>query len=201
MDFNEKQLKELTNSYMNNNTKTKNTTLENTSFIKLPWVPVIGPKLRKELRKQNVRVIFTSPPNLKSILCNHKSKLLPNSNPGVYQLKCTCGSIYIGETKKRILTRCIEHQQSTLKGEWTKSGATEHSKNCHGAFNWLHPKTISINKEYHDRKIRESLEINLAKTKYELNKENPVMNRDNGERTSTHSWKPLFQKMIKTAAL
>ena len=31
--------------------------------------------------------------------------------PDVYQLECSCGSVYIGDIKKRVLTRAIEHQQ------------------------------------------------------------------------------------------
>ena len=52
---------------------------------------------------------------LKNILCNNKSKLLPNSYPGVYELSCDCGGEYIGETKKRMLTRSIEHQEDGRK--------------------------------------------------------------------------------------
>ena len=59
--------------------------------IKLPWIPIIGPKLRKELRKSECKDIFTSATNLKNILCNNKSKLLPNSYPAVYELNCDCG--------------------------------------------------------------------------------------------------------------
>ena len=38
--------------------------------------------------------------------------------------------------------------------------ATEHSKNCHGRFNWLHPKTLAKLSHIQEREIRESLEIN-----------------------------------------
>ena len=40
-----------------------------------------------------------------------KDKLIPNSCPGVYELKCSCGSEYNSETKKRIISSTIEHQQ------------------------------------------------------------------------------------------
>ena len=44
------------------------------------------------------------------------------------------------ESKKRVLTRCIEHQQDSMNGKWDSSGATEHTKECHEQFHWLHPK-------------------------------------------------------------
>ncbi|XP_065681541.1 uncharacterized protein LOC136095190 [Hydra vulgaris] len=84
--------------------------------IKLPWIPRIGSKLRKELKRYGAKVIFTTPPTLKRILCNNKSKLLPNRKPGVYKLTCSCGGVYIGETKKKIIQRSIEHQINSMKG-------------------------------------------------------------------------------------
>ena len=52
------------------------------------------------------------------------------------------GGGYIGETKKRVLTRSIEHQEDSMAGKWETYGATEHSKDFHVRFNWLHPKTL-----------------------------------------------------------
>ena len=69
--------------------KTENT---DGKIVKTPWITIIGTKIRKELRKTKIRkelrktgckVISTSAANLKNILCNNKTKLLPNSYPGV----------------------------------------------------------------------------------------------------------------------
>ena len=165
-------LKELQNPPVNN----KDTSEDISKVVKLPWIPIIGPKLRQAFKKKNIKTIFTSGPNLKSLLCRNKTKLLPNSYPGVYELKCTCNSAYFGETKKKILTRTIEHQQDSFKGKWDNSGATEHSLTCHGQFNWIHPKTIARENDYRKRKIREALETKKAK----YNKRIKVLNRDEG---------------------
>ena len=74
------------------------------NIVKLPWIPIIGAKIRKELRKTGCRVIFASAAKLKNILCHNKSEILPNSYPGVYESSCDCEGEYIGETKKRVLT-------------------------------------------------------------------------------------------------
>ena len=60
--------------------------------------------------------MFTSGRNLKSLLSQNKTKLLRNSYLGVYELKCTCNWAHFGETKEKISTRTIEHQQDTFKG-------------------------------------------------------------------------------------
>ena len=143
-------------------------------------------------------MLFTSSQNLKTMLCNNKCKLTPNSHPGVYQLKCSCGGTYIGETKKRILIRSIEHQQNSLKGNWEESGVTEHCKSCHGRFNWLHPKTVSVLPDFNERKIRESLEINSLQSRSEYDTTLTVLNRDNGNRVNTASWKPFFWKFAQS---
>ena len=73
--------------------------------------------------------------------------------------------------------------------------ATEHYKECHGQFNWLHPKTLAKLSKIYERKIRESLEMNNLETKPEYNKSIKVLNRDRGNIVNMNSWKPLFRKI------
>ena len=128
---------------------------------------------------------------MKSILCQNKSKLIPNSYPGVYTLNCSCNAEYIGETKKKVITRTIEHQQDSIKGKWESSGATEHCLECHGQFNWLHPKTLSREARYKSRKIWESLEIIRSK----CNSSKLNINRDDGNFVKTNTWTPLLRNI------
>ena len=88
------------------------------------------------------------------MICRNKSKLLPNSFPGVYQLDCICNALYIDETKKKVIIRATEHQQDSFNEKWESSGATEHCLECHGQFNWINPKTLSTEQQYQRRKIR-----------------------------------------------
>ena len=114
-----------------------------------------------------------------------------NSYPGVYELSCDCGGIL--EKQKNA---CSLDQLNTRKiGKWEASSATEHSKECHGRFNWLHPKILAKLSNIHERKIRESLEINNLETKAEYDKSIKVLNRDRGNIVNTNSWKPLFRKI------
>ena len=103
---------------------------------------------------------------------------MPNSYPGVYELSCDCEGEYIGETKKRLLTRSNEYQEDSMTGKTEASGGTELSKECHGRFNWLHPKTLAKLSNIHERKIRESLEINNLEAKAEYDKSIKVLNSD-----------------------
>ena len=121
--------------------------------------PIIGPKIRKELGKTGCQVVFTAAAKLKNTLCNTKSKLLPNSYPSVYKSSCDCrGRGTFDKQKKHVLTWSIKHQEDSMTGKWEASGATEHSKDCHGRFNWLFPKRLAKLPNIHKRKIRESRE-------------------------------------------
>ena len=82
-----------------------------------------------------------------------------------------------------------------MVGKWEASGATEHSKDCQGRFNWLHPKMSAKLSNIHERKIRESLEINNLEKKEEYHKFVKVLNRDRGNIVNINSWKPLFHKI------
>ena len=109
---NRNTLTNIATEYLRNINKPKsNDQNNNKNTIKLPWVPILGPKLRKEFKKKKIKTVFTSGANLKSILCQNKSKLISHSYPGVYTLNCSYNAEYIGETKKKVITRTIEHQQ------------------------------------------------------------------------------------------
>ena len=49
-------------------------------------------------------------------------------------MDCSYNGRYIGESKRKVLTRYIDNQQNSIKGTWELSGANEHNKECHGQF-------------------------------------------------------------------
>ena len=51
--------------------------------------PIFGPKLRKKIKKFGIKTTFTSGRNLKNFICMNKSKLFPNTFPGVFHLQCS----------------------------------------------------------------------------------------------------------------
>ena len=89
-------------------------TIKNDKIVKLPQIPKLEPKLKEEFLKFGIKTILSSGCNLKNLICTNKSKLLPNSFPGVYQLACTSKALYMGVPKKKVITRTIEHQQDSL---------------------------------------------------------------------------------------
>ena len=172
--------------------QTTRTPLDNESkpIIKLPWIPMVSPKLRKVMRKHGVKVVFTSGKNLSDILCKHKSPLPKNSNPGVYSVTCGCSGVYIGETKKKITSRIKEHKRDIFNGNYGRSGASEHAEKCDKEFDWESTVSLAREPDYFKRKIRESVEIRKA-----ARSGLKVFNRDNGNLLKSDGWNILLGKL------
>jgi len=159
-------------------------------MVKLPWMPVIGPQLRRSLRKYGCTVKFTSGTNLQNHLCQHKCPLPKNNSAGVYKLQCECSSVYVGESKKRVVTRIEEHQKDIFNGNWKNSGAAEHAKVCDQHFKWDDACTVAVEEDYTRRKIREALEIRrLRRT------DTSVLNRDSGTLLKSNQWDFLLGRI------
>jgi len=188
-------LKRMVDNYLNTNDPGEEVSTERRKSVKIPWIPKIGPKLRKVYKNNGVDVIFTSTPNLGKILCNHKYPLPPNSRPGVYKVSCGCGSAtYVGETKKKVSTRIREHERDVFHGRWDKSGLSEHARSCSSDFKFDQSETIALESNYKRRKIREALEIRRQETAPRLAN---ATNRDRGNIMRSESWNALLNKIPK----
>ena len=159
-------------------------------IVKLPWIPKIGSKLRKSFKKHGVQVVFTSGPNLKDILSQHKCPLPKNSQPGVYSLECNCSVVYIGETKNKVSTRIGQHEKDVFHGRWSMSGAAEHAKLCDQGFKFESAKTLRIERRYMERKVREAVEIRRHRRSGTT-----VVNRDSGSYLKTNQWDVLLARI------
>ena len=159
-------------------------------IVKIPFVPVLGPKLRTVLKRRGIKTVFTAAPSLKDMLCRHKSALPPNSFPGIYSVKCECGVQYIGESKKRISTRLQEHEKDIFHGRSKNSGIAEHASKCASKFVFEEAKTIAYESDWRRRKVREALEIKRC------NRDGvTTANRDEGTVGSTTAWNVLLARM------
>ena len=61
-----------------------------------------------------------------------KTRQLPTSMQSnvVYQIPCSCGRVYVGETVRRLETRMKEHLEACKRGECSKSAVAEHAWEC-----------------------------------------------------------------------
>ena len=168
----------------------------NTSLttITLPWIPGVSPKLRKAYKKAGYRTIFKSNINLKNILCSkNKTRLPPNSYPGVYKVVCRCDAPYTGETKLKICTRGQQHQKNVRQNIIDNSGIVNHSRKCNKGIDWEEMRTLKIESNRFERKVREALEIQY----HECGPKKGGMNLDDGQYVKTKFWTPFFRFLRK----
>ena len=65
-----KTLEKISNDYSNKlqTHSHKENSEDINKVVKLPWIPIIRPKLRKKFKKKNIKTIFTSGSNLRSLV-------------------------------------------------------------------------------------------------------------------------------------
>ena len=140
--------------------------------------------------------MFKSGPNLQTILTSkNKTRLPENSHPGVYKIPCKCNKTppYIGETKVQIATRGGQHEMYVSKGQWEKSGAALHQRDCGCGFAGI--ETIKVERNKFDRLVREALEIQY----HQSGPSEGNINQDDGRYVKTKFWLPMFRSLRKQA--
>ena len=104
---------QLAKEYLRNINKPENNdqnNFKNTNRDANSWL-----RTYKKCKRKYIKIVLTLRGNLNSILFRNTSKLLLNCYPRGYPSNHTCNTEYIGEAKKNVMTRTIEHQQSSIK--------------------------------------------------------------------------------------
>ena len=90
-------------------------------LVMLPYVAGISDDVRRVCRRFSLNVIFNSGRSLWLVLTKVKDTLpVEKQSKVVYQIPCSCGMTYIGETARRLKTRMKEHQDACCR-EWWRS--------------------------------------------------------------------------------
>ncbi|KAJ8943096.1 hypothetical protein NQ318_009170 [Aromia moschata] len=89
---------------------------QRTKVCLLPYVSGVTDKLKKILSKKNIGVRFRTVKKIQQVLPSNKNPVPRLLTKGVYELKCTCGKSYIGQTGRSIQCRIKEHQRHTRLG-------------------------------------------------------------------------------------
>ena len=125
----------------------------------------------------------------------NKAQLPKNSYPGVYKIPCNCNNVppYIGQTKLRINTRTSQHKEYVRKEQWERSGIAQHARTCQQNPNFEATKTIKVEYNTFNRRVRESLEIQ----KHQSGPQRGGMNNDEGMYVKTTFWLPYLREIKK----
>jgi hypothetical protein len=85
--------------------------------------------ISKLLTKKNIKTMFKPYKTLKQLFRSAKDKSDPMLGPGVYQIPCSCGKYYIGQTGRSFQACLKEHIVDTTHNRISKSTISEHSFN------------------------------------------------------------------------
>ena len=97
----------------------------------------------KYKKKHREQFQFSSGPTLRSLLTKVKDPLPVEKQLNVvYEVPCTCGKVYIGETKRRLGTQLKEHRDACAKCLTDKSAIAKHAWTSNHPINWARTRVL-----------------------------------------------------------
>ena len=160
----------------------------------LPYVAGVSERIRKVCQDFNIRTVFRSGPTLRSLLTRAKDPLpIDKQSNVVYEVPCTCGKVYIGETKRRLETRIKEHKDACVKCLTDKSAIAEHAWTNDHPINWAGTKVLQRASRTMELVLKESLSIRTTP-------EDTRFNRDSGYELPD-CWVATYKKLGGGASL
>jgi len=108
-----------------------------------------------------MRVAYYGINKLRNIIKAHKD-LLPNlCKKNVYKLlNCNnCETTYVGQTKRQLKTRIIEHRNHIKRNTSTRSVITDHRIISGHDFDWNNVKILNVEKNFNKRFISKMINI------------------------------------------
>ncbi|KAL0275931.1 UNVERIFIED_CONTAM: hypothetical protein PYX00_003642 [Menopon gallinae] len=150
----------------------------------LPYIQGVTDRIGRHLRKHGIHTIFTPTTKIGQILRTPKDPTPPLEKPGIYNIPCICGKVYIGMGQRNIQTRIKEHERHIRLNQPDKSAIAEHSLSEQHRILFNRTRLIAQTICPSHLQIRESIEIH----KHPYN-----INRDTGFRLSK-TWTPVLPR-------
>ena len=127
------------------------------TMVVIPYVRGLSEELRRICGDYSIRVVFRSGPTLRSELMRVKDRIpVGKRSSVVYQIPCSCGMVYIGETVRRLESRVKEHQDACQP---EKSAIAEHAWGMHHPIVWENAKILDSANNQYTLRVKEALHI------------------------------------------
>ena len=136
--------------------------LDSSRSLYVPYVRGFSDMLKRELRKEEIDVIFSKGPTLEKKLCKLTPKIpIEMSKDNIYRKHCTeCTATYIGESGLTMKQRDTLHRSDIKTGK-TRCALYTHMKNNKGHnVDWEKKEVLDRERDFEKRKIKEALYIN-----------------------------------------
>ena len=114
----------------------------------LPYVQGLTERRERACNKLDVRAVFKSSKTLRGHLCRVKGKQPLDRTKGViYNIPCTCGREYIGETGRNLRVRIGEHKYAIQRGNMSNAIAV-HVHETEHPIDWDSARVIDREKQF-----------------------------------------------------
>ena len=128
-------------------------------LVVIPCVTGMSEDIKHICRKFNIRVVFKFRWTLRSVLAMVKDTLpIGTQSNVVYCFPCSCGQVYIGETKWRLETRL---KDACERGMMVRSAVVEHAWGNHNPIHW-EETTVLDRGRGQELLVKESLHIQMT---------------------------------------
>ena len=159
-------------------------TEEKPKFLCLLYVRNLSERIERSCKDLNVKIVFQSHRTMRTILTSVKNKPAEEKVKGVvYQVDCSCGDTYIGETGRTLEVRLMEHMRA-VKTQQSTNGIAVHVKETGHDIQWNNAQVLEQEPMWWKRRYKEALRIQA---------ENNTMNLDQGLQLSS-IWSTLTQQ-------
>lgn len=147
----------------------------------LPYSKGITDKIGHVLRRYSIKTVFRTNETLGNGFRSAKDQISNLKSAGIYNIPCSCGSNYIGQTGRSIELRLREHKGDCKHKRITKSAVAEHTGLTGHKMDFDNARVLARVPHYFPRIIREAIEIE---------KQPNNINREDGFRLSK-AWTPV----------
>ena len=129
------------------------------SFVCIPYVQGVSEQVTRVL-KPYAKVGTKPGASLRDRLVKAKDKMGTKSKAGVvYEYRCQCGMVYVGETGRTLRTREMDHRRAIAKGNQDHSGISKHVLETGHEILWDEVRIACHERNWRKRKVKEGYYI------------------------------------------
>lgn len=151
---------------------TEDTADDRKPLVMLPYVANMSEDIKRVCEKFGLRVVFKSGLTIRSMLTRVKDPIpMDKQSMVVYQIPCSCGQVYIGETKRRLETRLKEHRDACVKQDLQRSAIAEHAWSNDHPIRWEESKVIDKARYDGELRVKEALHIQMMPSEKRFNRD------------------------------
>ena len=132
-------------------------------MVMLPYTAGVSEDIRRVCKKYGMKVIFRSGLSLCSVLTRVKDPLpMGKRSKVVYRIPCSCGKVYIGETRRRLEMRLREQQEACRNATLEKSAVAENAWKDRHAIKWDETTMVDMARHPSELLLKEAIYINMT---------------------------------------